>query len=90
MMFASTLVFIPFLTLRQAKSNMGVIGTGGILTALASGLGLGNLFPLTPILYERRHLNWAYVSMETLTMMPLMLKGRRMMITEAQCNARKF
>ena len=42
----------------QAKSSSLVITTGGIITALAHGQGLGILSPLMPILHEGVAITW--------------------------------
>jgi len=53
----------------QAQSRTLFIIVGGIVTALAHGLGLGNLFPLMPILHDGARLNLeACVHMEIFTM----------------------
>jgi len=54
---------------KQTKSRTSVIAAGGIVTALAHGLGLGNLFPLMPILRDGARLNLeACINMEMFTM----------------------
>ena len=53
----------------QAKSRTSVISVGGIVTALAHSLGLGNLFLLMPILHDGACLNLeACVHIEIFTM----------------------
>lgn len=54
----------------HTKSRTSVIIVGGIVIALAHGLGLGNLFPLMPILRDDARLNLeACVHVEIFTIM---------------------